>query len=91
MLEVQTYLFAESMHVAQLAAFQVRRRIEGNSASVKKQAETKRVFDVAHQGFIMRKCKGMILPLCNILINSRVIPSVPQVCSHMMSSCHAAQ
>ncbi|KAL0047452.1 hypothetical protein WJX82_003744 [Trebouxia sp. C0006] len=36
----------------------VRRRIEGNSASVKKQAETKRVFDVAHQGFIMRKCKG---------------------------------
>lgn len=39
-------------------ALLVRRRIEGNSASVKKQAETKRVFDVAHHGFIMRKCRG---------------------------------
>ncbi len=41
-----------------LSALQVRRRIEGNSASVKKQAEAKRVFDVPHHGFIMRKCKG---------------------------------
>lgn len=39
-------------------ALLVRKRIEGNSASVKKQAEKKRVFDVPHHGFVMRKCKG---------------------------------
>ena len=39
---------------------------------MKKQAEGKRIFDVAHHGFIMRKCKGTsfacMLPAVNLTI-----------------------
>ena len=47
-----------SMHVVNefVLMMQVRGRIEGNSATVKKQAEGKRVFNVPNHGFVMRKC-----------------------------------
>lgn len=43
---------------------QVRSRIEGNGATVKKQAEGKRVFNFSNHGFVMRKCSSKLRVTC---------------------------